>query len=193
MPETEVKPGKLIVFSAPAAAGKGTVRAALFNMMPELVFSVSWTTRRKAETETDGADYFFVSKQKFSRAVRDGKFLEYAQPFGRDWYGTPKEPIERNLADGKDVFLEIDVKGMRQIREKHPGAITIFLHADLETLERRIRSRGRDSKEDIIRRLSRARDELASESEYDYIVHNMEGKADDAALEIFNIIKNARV
>jgi len=192
MPENAAKQGKLIVFSAPAAAGKGTVRAALFALMPELVFSVSWTTRKKAATETEGTDYHFVSKQKFSRALRDGKFLEYAQPFGRDWYGTPKQPIDDNLAAGKDVFLEIDVKGMRQIHEKYPDAITIFLHADIETLERRIRERGRDTEEDIQRRLTRAHDELATEHEYDYVVHNLDGKANEAALEIFNIIKNAR-
>ena len=164
--------GVLVVVSAPSGTGKSTVLHALMQRRPNLRFSVSATTRSPRAGETEGVDYYFVSRDTFSRMVREDAFLEYAE-YVENCYGTPRAPVEALLRQGCDVYLDIDVQGAMQVREKCPDALLIFLLPPSEAeLERRLTGRGQDAPEVIRRRLDQAKRELSQKDGFQYQVVN---------------------
>jgi guanylate kinase len=167
--------GLLIVFSGPSGVGKGTVRKAIFDSADnEFEYSVSMTTRQMRPGEVDGVDYYFRTKEEFEKMIEDGEMLEYAQYVG-NYYGTPLNYVNQTLDEGKDVFLEIEVKGAAQVKEKAPDGVFIFLTPpDLNELRGRIEGRGTDSPEVIDERMKVAREEIEMMSLYDYAVVNDE-------------------
>lgn len=166
--------GHLFIVSAPSGAGKTTLCERLVEQMPQLRMSRSYTSRNARPGETDGVDYNFVTRDRFEEMIAAGDFLEWADVFG-NLYGTCASDTGRMLADGNDVVLVIDVQGARQVRLKRPGATTVFvMPPSFPILEQRLRGRSKDSEEAIQRRLQVARDEVASFTEYDFIVVNDE-------------------
>lgn len=166
--------GRLFIVSAPSGAGKTTLCERLVEQVPHLCLSRSYTSRTARSGETDGVDYNFVTRAAFEEMIAAGDFLEWADVFG-NLYGTRASDTERLLASGNDVVLVIDVQGARQVREKRPGATTIFvMPPSYPVLEQRLRGRSKDSEAAIQRRLQVARDEVASFTEYDFIVVNDE-------------------
>jgi guanylate kinase len=156
--------GKLFVFAAPSGAGKTTLVHAVVTKHPELRFSISYTTRKPRRNEADGVDYLFVTKDEFMRLRDAGEMLEFAEVFD-NYYATSRRQVEKHLADNRNVVLEIDWQGARQVRESMPECVTIFiLPPSVEELERRLRDRRTDSTEVIERRL---RDALSDMSHWD--------------------------
>lgn len=167
--------GLLIVFSGPSGVGKGTVRAAIFeSSQHQFDYSVSMTTRQQRPGEVDGKDYFFTTREAFEEKIKSGQMLEYAEYVG-NYYGTPLEYVNKTLDQGKDVFLEIEVQGALQVKEKVPDGVFIFLTPpDLDELRGRLSGRGTDSLDVINERMEKAREEIKLMSEYDYAVVNDE-------------------
>ena len=164
--------GLLFIVSAPSGAGKTSLVKALVERDPGLVLSVSCTTRPAREGEQDGVHYHFLDRERFEREIGEGAFLEHAEVFGNR-YGTRAADVRQCLDAGQDVLLEIDWQGARQVRERFPEAIGLFvLPPSIEELERRLRGRGTDSDDVIARRMAQARDELAHFAEYSYLVVN---------------------
>jgi guanylate kinase len=162
----------VFVVSGPSGSGKSTLVQKLLEL-PGTMLSISCTTRPARPTESPGKWYDFVSEADFERLVREGAFLEHARVFGRHSYGTPRKWLDQARERGLDLVLEIDVQGAAQIRQKVPGAVSIFiLPPSRQELERRIRARGQDSADEIARRLRQARQEMESFSLYDFIVVN---------------------
>ncbi|HWY27493.1 MAG TPA: guanylate kinase [Candidatus Angelobacter sp.] len=162
----------VLIVSGPSGSGKSTLVDKILKL-PGTMLSVSCTTRRPRKTETDGKWYTFVTEAEFQEMVARGEFLEYAQVFGKNWYGTPRKCIEEAQAQGKDLVLEIDVQGALQVKTKLPGAVAVFVLPPSRTeLEHRIRARGQDSEDEIHRRLERARQEMLSYSSYDFAIIN---------------------
>jgi guanylate kinase len=169
--ETETRPLVLIV-SGPSGSGKSTLVQKILEL-PGTMPSVSCTTRARRTTESGGKCYDFVSEAEFQAMVGRGEFLEYARVFGKHSYGTPKKWLEESRKKGLDLVLEIDVQGAAQVKQKLPESVAIFiLPPSREELERRLRSRGQDSREEIARRLAQARDEIAAFKFYDFCVVN---------------------
>ncbi|EDP74126.1 guanylate kinase [Hydrogenivirga sp. 128-5-R1-1] len=163
--------GELFILSAPAGGGKTTITNLLLKEIPNLTRVITCTTRNPREGEVNGKDYIFLSKEEFEQGIKEGKFLEYAVVHG-NYYGTPKEEVEKLLNEGKDVILVIDVQGMRQIKGKIRPLTTIFLiPPSIEELVNRMKKRG-DSPEEIQKRLETAKKEFPAWKEYDYIVIN---------------------
>lgn len=167
--------GLLIVLSGPSGVGKGTVRKALFSQPDtNYEYSISMTTRKPREGEVDGVDYFFKEKEDFEQLIKEGKLLEYAEYVG-NYYGTPIDYVNETLDAGRDVFLEIEVQGATQIREKAPHALFIFLAPpSLSELQARLVGRGTESEEVIQNRIAAANAELEMMNLYDYVVENDE-------------------
>ena len=167
--------GLLIVLSGPSGVGKGTVRKALFEMPEQdFVYSVSMTTRSPRPGEVDGVDYYFVSREEFERQIAAGNLLEYAEFVG-NYYGTPKDKVEEQLNQGKEVILEIEVNGAFQVREKCKDAVFIFLVPPTRrALYDRLKSRGTECEERILARINKANKEFKLAHQYDYIVVNDE-------------------
>jgi len=162
----------VLIVSGPSGSGKSTLVKKLLEL-PGMQWSVSYTTRAPRATETNGEWYNFISEPEFEQMVARGEFLEYAQVFGKNWYGTPKRWLDEARQKGFDLVLEIDVQGALQVRRKLPGAVAVFvLPPSRQDLERRIRARGQDSEDEIHRRLDRAREEMLSYSSYDFAVIN---------------------
>lgn len=163
-----------VVVAAPSGTGKTTVCREVVTRDPGIVFSVSHTTRPRRESETDGKDYHFVGTDEFRRMVDAGAFLEWAE-YNDHLYGTSWAAIQKSLAQGLDVLLEIEVQGARQVRERRADARLIFLlPPSIEVLRQRLTRRGTDGAEAIERRLALARTELAAAPEFDYAVVNDE-------------------
>jgi guanylate kinase len=163
---------RVTIVSGPSGSGKSTLVEKIL-ALPGTLLSISCTTRRPRQTESDGKWYTFVSETRFQEMVDRGEFLEYAQVFGRNWYGTPRKWVEEAGTRGLDLVLEIDVQGAAQVKKKLPGGLSIFIMPpSWGELENRIRARGQDSPEEIARRLERARQELEQYTEYDYVVVN---------------------
>lgn len=164
--------GCLIVVSGASGTGKGTVCAELLKRRTSLRYSISATTRNPRNGEQDGVQYFFHSRESFEKMIADGGLLEWADVYG-NYYGTPKAPIERSLDEGQDILLEIDTQGALNVMEKMPDGVFVFLlPPSLKELERRLRSRGTDAEEAIVRRLDSARGEIAAAKKYGYVVVN---------------------
>jgi guanylate kinase len=162
----------VFIISAPSGSGKSTLVGRLLAADPGLMFSVSYTTRAPRGQEIDGEDYHFVSREDFERRIAADEFLEWAEVFG-NYYGTHLGILEQARAAGADVVLDIDVQGERQLRNRIPEAVTIFVLApSREVLERRLRARGEDSDDVIARRLRDAAEEIRRYTNYDYVVIN---------------------
>ena len=178
--------GKLIVVSGPSGAGKSTVIGKVMERRSDLCFSVSATTRKPRDGEVDGVNYFFVTGTEFDRMIGDDELLEHAE-YNRDNYGTPRAYVEEKRRAGMHVLLDIEVQGARQVRERVPEAIKIFIiPPSLQVLEQRLRGRGTETEEQIQRRLARARGEYREADFYDYVVIN--DNLDTAANELNAII-----
>lgn len=188
-----VRPGLLFIVSAPSGAGKTTVVERLVDQTPRLHMSRSYTSRQAREGEIDGVDYNFVTRERFQAMVTGREFLEWADVFG-NLYGTSAADTERLRATGDDVVLVIDVHGARQVRALNLAAATVFvLPPSFEVLEARLRSRSKDSEAAIQRRLQVAREEVASFTEYDFIVVNDELSAAVDGLRSIVLAERARV
>lgn len=163
---------RLYVLAAPSGAGKTTLVRALVERHPEYRFSISYTTRGKRSTETDGEDYVFVDEAEFERLRSAGELLESARVFDH-YYGTSRSQVERYLEAGHDVILEIDWQGARQVRETMPDSVSVFiLPPTREELERRLRGRRTDSESVIRRRLRDALSDMSHWAEFDYCIIN---------------------
>ena len=165
--------GLLVVLSGPSGVGKGTVRKSLFSQKNHnYTFSVSMTTREKRPGEVDGKDYYFVSKEYFENKIKEGGFLEYTY-FCGNYYGTPLDKVEEALNSGKELILEIEVNGCRQVKEKMIDAVTIFIvPPSREALYERLKKRGTESDYQIKERIAKADSEFPLAYQYDYIVVN---------------------
>jgi guanylate kinase len=162
----------VLIVSGPSGSGKSTLVKKILEL-PGTMLSVSCTTRPPRKTEAAAKWYNFITEAQFQEMVGRGEFLEYAQVFGKNWYGTPRASLNEALAQKKDLVLEIDVQGALQVKQKLPDAVAIFvLLPSRAELEQRIRTRGQDSEDEISRRLERARQEMASYGSYDFAVVN---------------------
>lgn len=181
---------RLLVLAGPTAVGKGTVAAYIQEHHPELLLSVSATTRAPRPGERDGVHYFFVDDDEFDRLVADGALLEHATVHNRHRYGTPRAPIEKALAEGRSVLLEIDLQGARQVRAADPSATLVFLlPPSWDELVDRLVGRGTEDAEERARRLRTARVELAAQTEFDYLVVN--DAVARAAREVVDLVSAA--
>jgi len=178
--------GRLLVLAAPSGAGKTTLVRALLKRVPNLRFSVSYTTRPPRPGERDGVDYFFVDRERFDRMVERGEFLEHAQVFDH-WYGTSRAHVEELLRTGSSVLLEIDWQGARQVRARAPEAVTVFiLPPCVGALAERLKHRGSDPPDVIARRLRDAVGDMTHWNEFGYVVVNDD--LDRAADELAEIV-----
>ena len=180
----------VLIVSGPSGSGKSTLVQRILQM-PGTMASTSCTTRPRRTTESSGKCYDFVSENEFRAMVERGEFLEYAQVFGKHSYGTPKKWLDESRAKGLDLVLEIDVQGAAQVKQKLPESIAIFiLPPSRAELERRLRSRGQDTDEEIGRRLAKARAEIEAFGKYDYCVVNDD--VDRAGREVEAIVTALR-
>lgn len=181
--------GILLVVSGPSGVGKGTICSQLLQQLTNVQYSVSATTREPRPGEVNGVNYFFVTVDEFSRLREAGELLESAEVFG-NLYGTPKPAVMQALEQGKDVVLEIDIQGALQVKVAFPECVTVFVwppsHAELQ---RRIRQRGTESPESLLRRLREAKREMAHVVDYDYVVVNHPGQVEVAVEEMRTIIR----
>jgi guanylate kinase len=186
----------VFIISAPSGSGKSTLVHRLLATVPGLMFSVSYTTRPPRGNETDGKSYSFVSREEFEQMLARGEFLESAQVFG-NYYGTHRGVLEQARAAGKDLVLDIDVQGARQLKLKIPEAVSVFILApSREVLEQRLRSRGEDREEVILRRLNEAADEIRKYKDYDYVLINRdlpEAEATLAAIVRAERVRRSRI
>jgi guanylate kinase len=182
--------GTLVVVSAPSGAGKTTLCHEVRSLVPDLFYSVSYTTRAPRPGEINGTDFHFVSEAEFA-AMRDrDEFAEWAEVHGQ-LYGTPAKALESALERGLDVLLDIDTHGARQLRQRYPEAVSVFIMApSMAELEGRLRERKSDAPGEIARRLARARDEIAAWRQYDYLIINRDVK--EAVDQLATIIQAER-
>lgn len=182
--------GVLFVMTGASGVGKDTIRSAALPHVTALQFSISATTRGQREGEEHGVQYYFLDREKFVRMIDNDQFLEYADFVG-EYYGTPLEPVKQALAAGKDVLLELELVGARQVKRRMPEAVMIFIvPPSLKELERRLRGRGTESEEKMRKRLARAREEIRALREFDYLIVN--DQVSEAAELFLSIIKAER-
>ena len=178
--------GRPFVISGPSGAGKGSISKRILAEVPDLVYSVSMTTRPPRPGEINGKNYYFVSREAFEKTLADDGFLEYAQVYG-EYYGTPRAMVMESLTEGKDVVLEIDIQGAMNIRRTYPKGVLIFiLPPSMGELRKRITGRGSETIGDIELRLGEALKEIAYIDKYDYCVVN--GDLDEAVDRVKSII-----
>lgn len=164
--------GGVFIISGPSGSGKDTLLKKLFEKCPELKFSISSITRGMREGEVEGEKYNFISREKFESMIKEDKLLEY-NVYVNNYYGTPREPVEKAVNENKDIFIEVDVNGAASIRQKLPEAISIFvMPPSFEELKRRLSGRGTESEEVINLRMAESLGEIKRAVEYDYIVVN---------------------
>ena len=182
--------GLLLVVSGPSGCGKGTVLSQVFAKQPNTYYSVSATTRAPRPGEVDGVQYHFLTKEAFEEKIAAGQMLEYAQYAG-NYYGTPAQAVDAQLAEGKNVVLEIEVQGAKQVKQRRPEAVMIFIMPpSMKELRRRLTDRGTESQEVIQRRMETARQEMPQAKDYDYIVFN--DTVEEAAEDICAILRAGR-
>ena len=182
----------VFIISAPSGSGKSTLVKHLMANVPRLMFSVSHTTRKPRGLEVDGENYHFISREEFEAMLAADEFLEWAQVFGKDYYGTHRGILEDARQQGRDLVLDIDVQGARQLKAKIPEAVTVFiLPPSRQELECRLRSRGENADEEIERRLRQAAEEIRNYNAYDYVLINRELKEAEQTLSA--IVRAERV
>lgn len=164
--------GQIFTFSAPSGAGKSTLIARLMKEVSGVTYSVSHTSRRPRDTERNGVDYHFVDREVFERMIREGAFVEWAKVY-EDYYGTAHTTLQTLLSAGMDVVLDLDPQGAKNLKARFPESVTLFvLPPSMEVLEERLRRRGTDSEEVILRRMEQAPDMIRCCPEYDYLIIN---------------------
>ncbi len=177
---------KLFVISGSSGVGKGTVIKELLKRNPELKLSISYTTRKKRKGEVEGINYFYVSKEEFKKSIENNEFLEWAE-FSENCYGTKKEFVEKTLAQGKNLILEIDTQGALQLKNKMPQSVLIFISPpSLEDLKTRLRGRNTESEEAISKRLDFVKFEIKNSEKFDHTIVN--DRVKQAVEEIEKII-----
>jgi len=181
----------VFIISAPSGSGKSTLVHRLLATVPGLAFSISYTTRPPRPSETNGVDYVFISRDEFKQRLEVGEFLEYAEVFG-NFYGTNRRSLEAAAHANKDLVLDIDVQGARQLKVAIPEAISIFvLPPSREVLEERLRARSQDTEEVIQQRLRGAAEEVRNYSQYDYVLINSE--IEEASARLADIVRAERL
>ncbi len=182
--------GNVFIISGPSGSGKDALMAELFEKEPDLFFSISSVTRNMREGEVEGEKYNFISREKFEDMIENDEFLEY-NLYVDNYYGTPKAPVENAVNEDRDVFIEVDVNGAKNIRRRLPEAISIFvMPPSFQELKRRLSARGTESDEVIALRLSAALREIKRAKEYDYIVVN--DVLSDAVDDVISIIRASK-
>ena len=184
--------GLMIVLSSPSGAGKTTLTRRLLSEEPDIAMSVSVTTRPPRPGEKDGVDYYFITKDKFAQLEADDQLLEHARVFD-NYYGTPREPVEDALAEGKDIVFDLDWQGAQQMTEAAADdLVKIFiLPPNMRELEQRLRTRAQDSDEVIAKRMSKSEAEISHWAEYDYVLINQD--VDQALAELLAIVRAERM
>ena len=178
--------GKLVLYSGSSGVGKGTILEKLRELDDNIWVSVSNTTRQPRKGEQDGVHYHFVTREAFEELISQDGFLEYAEYCG-NYYGTPLAQLREKIAEGKTVFLEIEVEGALQVMKKYPDVLSIFIvPPSFEVLEKRLRSRGTEDEETIEKRLEKAKEEIGCRGRYRYNVINND--LDTAVREVYDII-----
>ena len=179
---------KLIIITGPSGVGKGTIVKKLLDTDKDIWLSISATTRKPREGEKNGENYYFISHEKFRDMIDKKEFLEWAQ-FAGNYYGTPFSTVTEKINKGFIVLLEIEVEGAKQIKEKFPKALSIFLlPPSMEELEKRIRNRGTEKEDAINKRLSRANYEITCSHKFDFVLTNHD--IDETVKGVFKIIKS---
>jgi len=190
----EITKGEVIAVSAPSGGGKTTIVKKILNLYPEIIFSVSATTRPKRENETDGVEYFFISEDEFKKRVDNHEFVEW-EKFYDYYYGTFKRFINDNINSGKSVLLEIDVKGALSIKRIYPESHLIFIMPpSYDELIQRLRNRKTETEGDFQKRIERAKMELSHKDRFDYIVvnDNLEKAIEETSVLIKKIVKKEK-
>ena len=181
----------VFIISAPSGSGKSTLVNRLMKTVPNLTFSISYTTRPPRSQEVNGVDYVFISREEFLKRLERNEFLEHAEVFG-NFYGTHESTFHKAIEAGSDLVLDIDVQGARQLKVAIPGAISIFvLPPSREVLEQRLRARSQDSEEVIQRRLKGAAEEVRNYTQYDYVLINRE--IEESAARLASIVRAERL
>ena len=184
-------PGTLFIVAAPSGAGKSSIVNAVLARDANLCLSISFTSRQPRPGERHAEHYHFIAVDEFKAMIRNGDFFEYAEVHG-DWKGTARQSVEPQLSTGRDVLLEIDWQGARQVRSKIPNAVSVFiLPPSRKALEERMRKRGQDTEEVIQQRLAAARDEMSHYGEFDYLIVNED--FDTAVREMCSIFTASRL
>jgi len=181
----------VFVISAPSGSGKSTLVHRLLKSVPNLVFSISYTTRAPRDGELNGVDYNFISRQEFEARIQRDEFLEHAEVFG-NYYGTHQSTLDQARREGRDLVLDIDVQGARQLKITIPEAVSIFvLPPSREVLEQRLRARSQDSEAVIQRRLKAAAEEVGNYTKYDYVLIN--NRIEESAARLESIVEAERL
>lgn len=188
--DEKIKKGVLVIISGPSGVGKSTICREVVKRLGDVYLSVSVTTRPKSDSETDGKDYWFVSREEFEKKISEHALLEYAEVFG-NYYGTPKDKVDQALSEGKTVILEIDVQGGQSVKKQYLDAVMIFILPPTQKhLAQRINGRGREDEKTAKQRLGRAEDEIAAAwRHYNNMVINED--LEQAIKEVIEIIKQA--
>ena len=180
--------GEIIVVAAPSGTGKTTIVKRILNKFPEVIFSISATTRKKRENENDGVEYFFISEAEFKEKIKNDEFAEWER-FYDYYYGTLKSFIDENVNANKPILLELDVNGALTIKKNYPNAHLIYIvPPSKEELIKRLTARNTESKEDLKKRIERAKMELSLKDKFDYFIYNND--LEKAVQEAKSLIKN---